>query len=290
MNEGNLRIPDDYICEGYRLGRWIGTQRYEYGRADHGNLTAERIQRLEKIGMIWDVNIWFWQEMYEALRKYREQNGHVRVPQSYVTPDGRKLGIWVNKQRMEYKKGSLTEKRRLLLEALGMIWQPELLRRGTWDDYFKLLEHYTAEHDGEFSDSHFVTADGRKLGVWLSNQRANYHTGKLLPERKRQLEELGIIWNVLEKEWLDHYAQAAQYYRRNGHLCLFSQRDGSAPKQLGTWLTNQRKAYYNQKLPSRQIKLLENIGMIWDVRDASWNTMYEEAAQYYRQHGDLQTV
>ena len=41
--------------------------------------------------------------MYQALERYLQKHGTARVPQSYVTEEGVKLGIWLNKVRMEYK-------------------------------------------------------------------------------------------------------------------------------------------------------------------------------------------
>ena len=49
---GNLLIPDKYVTEdNIKLGRWIGTQRGKYKKK---NLSIDKIELLEKIGMVWD--------------------------------------------------------------------------------------------------------------------------------------------------------------------------------------------------------------------------------------------
>ncbi|MDE7209884.1 MAG: Helicase associated domain protein, partial [Lachnospiraceae bacterium] len=71
---GNLEVPNGYICEDeYRLGKWISNQRSAYAawkRQDSGvegkekrdgmagerkKLSAEKIWKLEEIGMVWNA-------------------------------------------------------------------------------------------------------------------------------------------------------------------------------------------------------------------------------------------
>ena len=53
---GNLKIPKSYVTgAGLTLGAWINTQRRVKSGNISGNLTWEKIQKLNDIGMIWDV-------------------------------------------------------------------------------------------------------------------------------------------------------------------------------------------------------------------------------------------
>ena len=50
---GNLNIPQRYITEsGEKLGSWISDRRKAYNQ---GNLSQDRIDQLNSIGMIWDT-------------------------------------------------------------------------------------------------------------------------------------------------------------------------------------------------------------------------------------------
>lgn len=155
---GDLLIPGDYVRDGKRLGAWIGTQRTDYKKRVNPCFTQDRIERLNAIGMVWDAKESEWQRKYKALLTYAGSYSTVRVPQSYITPDGIKLGIWVNRLRMDHKKGRLKEEKKKLLEQIGMIWEPEILRRDMWDVKFDLLKGYVSpkwafEDSKEFQSS-----------------------------------------------------------------------------------------------------------------------------------------
>ena len=134
---GDLLVPNDYVCQGKRLGAWIGTQRMEYKSRTNPRFTQARVDLLNAIGMVWDVRQFQWNRMYQALERYLQKHGTVRVPQSYVTEEGVKLGIWLNKVRMEYKRGRLSQARQAQLEALGVVWEPEVLRRESWEHFLR---------------------------------------------------------------------------------------------------------------------------------------------------------
>ena len=134
---GDLVVPIDYVCQGKRLGAWIGTQRMEYKNRTNLRFTQARVDLLNAIGMVWDVRQFQWNRMCQALERYLQKHGTARVPQSYVTEEGGKLGIWLNKVRMEYKRGRLSQARQAQLEALGVVWEPEVLRRESWEHFLR---------------------------------------------------------------------------------------------------------------------------------------------------------
>eukprot|EP00559_Dactyliosolen_fragilissimus_P002589 CAMPEP_0184866516 /NCGR_PEP_ID=MMETSP0580-20130426/22723_1 /TAXON_ID=1118495 /ORGANISM="Dactyliosolen fragilissimus" /LENGTH=616 /DNA_ID=CAMNT_0027366247 /DNA_START=388 /DNA_END=2235 /DNA_ORIENTATION=- len=93
------------------------------------------------------ANAWF--DRFEELKKYKDEHGNCCVPQKYEKNPS--LGIWVNKQRMEYKllqdgqKSSMTQERLKALQELGFVWAK---RKGqaTWDAKFLQLLDYKKEH------------------------------------------------------------------------------------------------------------------------------------------------
>ena len=285
-DNGHLLIPGDYVCQGRRLGAWIGTQRQDYRTRTNREFTQERIDLLNAIGMVWDVRAFQWDLMCAELRRYRELYGSARVPQSYVTPEGRRLGIWLNGVRMDYKRGRLSEERRAQLEALGVVWTPETLRRGRWDRHFARLQAYVSQ-TGQLPSAKDLTDDGFQLGEWLSNQRRLGRAGRLSAARRQKLEALGVVWDVKEDIWLHRYRQARDYYLQHGHLSAYQHRSDALPAGLSQWLTAQRKARQAGALAGEKVRRLEEIGMVWDVRSDLWESFYRQAADYYRQHGHL---
>ena len=118
---GDLLIPQDYIVQGVRLGQWIGNLRNS--RKGHGSieLTTERINLLDSLGMVWDVNEYLWRQQYLLAEKYYKENGNLRIPVSYIS-NGYKLGSWLKNQKAAQKRGTLSIERIKLLEQIGIEW------------------------------------------------------------------------------------------------------------------------------------------------------------------------
>jgi hypothetical protein len=81
----------------------------------------------KQTGKLHAVFLCQWDEWFELLLKYGEENGHYNVPRGYEIPGtGRKLGRWLQNQRQHKKGGLLTEDRQLRLQTLvekgGLNW------------------------------------------------------------------------------------------------------------------------------------------------------------------------
>ena len=92
-------------------------------------------------------------------------------------------------------EGGLSDPQQSRLEALGMVWDP---LEQAWEESFRQLEAYKAEHGDCLVPVSYETADGFKLGGWVSEQRMKYQgkNGGLTPEQQSRLEELGMVWKV----------------------------------------------------------------------------------------------
>jgi Helicase associated domain len=111
--EGHCRVPLSHKENGFRLGQWVGNQR------NNKKIYAERRQRLDEIGFVWDHLAADWEDGLHCLRMYKEREGHCRVPQAHKE-NSFPLGRWVARQRQN--KDGLSEGRRQGLEELGFIW------------------------------------------------------------------------------------------------------------------------------------------------------------------------
>ena len=117
---GHVKVPAAYTDDdGYRLGAWLSKKRTQYKK---GALAPERVRVLEELGVAWDANEERWQTGYEHALLYFRANGHLRVPQGYVSPDGYELYRWLSATRSHRKAGRLDERRgRLLAELEGAL-------------------------------------------------------------------------------------------------------------------------------------------------------------------------
>jgi len=145
-----------------------------------------------------------WYDRFRELTKYKENHGNCMVPQKYEPNPS--LGIWVNKQRMEYKllqdgeKSSMTNERLSALQSIGFVWAK---RKGqaTWDAKYKQLQEYKATNGDCLIPTKY--AQDPALGRWVSTQREQYRLwkagderSKMTVEKVRLLEEAGFVWRL----------------------------------------------------------------------------------------------
>ena len=85
------------------------------------------MDRLNGWGFVWNENYtkWKdeakWEEYYSHLKKFYEDNNHIRVPDDHKIKDGHSLGNWVKEQRRI--KMSLSKEKIDRLNDLGFVWK-----------------------------------------------------------------------------------------------------------------------------------------------------------------------
>jgi hypothetical protein len=125
---------------------------------------------------------------FAHLQSYFNEYGHCRVPATYKTTDGYKLGQWVRIQRT-YRDG-LSESRRDRLNELDFVWDPHAEQ---WEEGFAHLEAFFRDHGHCRVAQSYKEADGYMLGRWAHKQRQAYRNGKLRNDRKARLDALGFF-------------------------------------------------------------------------------------------------
>ncbi len=123
---GNLLVNTHSLYKGQKLGQWINCMRIDYMNRETASqneaFTLERMQKLESIGMVWDVREWQWEQMYAAAKAFYEQHGHLKVTIEYDS----KLKKWLDNQRSAYRgypgRKPITKDHEDKLTAIGMIW------------------------------------------------------------------------------------------------------------------------------------------------------------------------
>lgn len=226
-----------------------------------------------------------WLQMYECAKQYFIKHGNLIVFINATDDETRKLYIWLSNQRLKYKSNALNQKKIELLEMLNINWNVY--------DYDVVSDFYR----------------GCNL---------------IVPE----IPEISEIVDSINKNpdisvaWLRMYECAKRFYLQYGNLAVpsvnnFQYNTGKNGEKLSNWILTQRQ---NRKLSRKQITLLEDIGMIWNVReyqrkkfwnryqepielviadipksdainnetnDHDWSLMYEVAKQYYLYYGHL---
>ncbi len=108
-------IPKDTVFEGQHLGTWVRTQRNAFKK---GTLPDERKVKLEKTGFVFDTYGARWEMHLGVYSRYVNEHGPGPVPANTVYED-EQVGTWVKTQRVEYRKGKLSDKRKAKLLAVN---------------------------------------------------------------------------------------------------------------------------------------------------------------------------
>ena len=198
IQNGHLRIPARYVTEdGVALGKWISNQRTKY-RNKSKDLSAEQIEQLSSIGMVWDDNQAQWQHHYSAAAKFYDENGHLNTPVGYMTDDGFALGNWISQLRSARRgisKTKLTDIQIAQLDAIGMVWEKQ--SDLAWKNGYQAAEKYYKQHGSIDIPSTYKTEDGFALGKWIERQKYAFNNPEksnavLTEERTTMLKKIGV--------------------------------------------------------------------------------------------------
>lgn len=159
-----------------------------------GKLASWKIEKLNALDFPWAANRDNWKIGFEHAKQYLEQNGNLKISQTFVTSDGYSLGFWLATQRQQYSKGKLNAHRIEFLEGIGFIWEPQ---EYAWNHgYAKALKYYEKHGCMDISAA-YVSESGFKLGEWVWGQNWLFLKGTLKPERQLLLENVGVDFNSL---------------------------------------------------------------------------------------------
>lgn len=297
---GDLLVPVRYRDKNdFALGEWIVYNRQRYLG---GNLTQNRIERLEAIGMVWSTSNDLWEQNYAAATQYYLEHGDLEVPIKYETPSGFGLGVWLGAQRAAHKAGELPQEQVERLDALGMDWTNRNDRK--WMSLYDVAAAYYHEHGNLNVPSEYVTPDGVLLGKWVARQRYAYlnpdrSSARVTPERKALLDKLGMVWEKYDP-WQERYDLALAYKTEHGDLEIPSVYKTEDGVWLGSWVNRQRQALNSgsSALSSERRKLLRTLfkgerrpsdpaADHGTVREANWERNFRSAARYARKYKHL---
>lgn len=297
---GDLLVPVRYRDKNdFALGEWIVYNRQRYLG---GNLTQNRIERLEAIGMVWSTSNDLWEQNYAAATQYYLEHGDLEVPIKYETPSGFGLGVWLGAQRAAHKAGELPQEQVERLDALGMDWTNRNDRK--WMSLYDVAAAYYHEHGNLNVPSEYVTPDGVLLGKWVARQRYAYlnpdrSSARVTPERKALLDKLGMVWEKYDP-WQERYDLALAYKTEHGDLEIPSVYKTADGVWLGSWVSRQRQVLNSgsSALSSERRKLLRTLfkgerrpsdpaADHGTVREANWERNFRSAARYARKYKHL---
>lgn len=226
-------------------------------------------------------------EKYALLRKYIEETGDVCVA-SKTKYQEYSLGEFVQEFRRDYKKNILPASIVSGLNELGFVWSVAV----SVYDYPDILAEYKKEF-GNLNIKAHQMYKGRNIGSIKHSLKQLYRNGKVPPDVKAKLDELGFNWelerpSVSFEKWV---SLLQEYAAEHGNLDI-PQKYVHKGYNLGSAVCTFRKAYHRGSLSKERFEILDAMGFVW--KDYSNNVSQEEKfklfAEYKAEFGALEGV
>jgi hypothetical protein len=241
-----------------------------------------------------------WEQRYDELVAFKETHGHLRVSPKNETSPG--LLRWRDRQRSEFRKGTLRADRTARLDALGLEW--EMTKRPAheyeyieerWERMFDQLVAHRAKHG--HCEVPVQWPENQSLSSWVQHQRRYHQDGQMPAARARRLEQLGFTWKSkkphLVRQWEERFAELVAFQRRHGHLRVTHRNEIS--DGLTEWRDNQRAHLRKGKLSAERKARLDALGFEWVPRGRTaygnadlWELRFGQLVAYQTMHGHCQ--
>ncbi|KAL7564259.1 hypothetical protein ACA910_014325 [Epithemia clementina (nom. ined.)] len=226
-----------------------------------------------------------WFQMYEELKKYKEEHGHCVVP---ANRKGGSLGIWVNNQRQSYEGlKTINSERFQLLEAIGFDWAVHK----EWNDMYEQLKKYKEKH------GHcLVPITEGHLGRWVASQRCQYNKTargvkdpKVLSERFELLTDIGFVWDVRDFRWTRNLEEFKNKFLASKRFPDADEKNDEDIK-LKRWIEEQWRGYRSFEswgsadsttqnrlaMTQNRFDRLTEVGFAEYMLEAHWTYTYEK--------------
>ena len=163
-----------------------------------------------------------------------------------------------------------------------------------WACMYSVAKRYYETHGNLEAEKRYITEEGYSLGTWLNTQRLVYAgkaRGILTDEQVEKLNAIGMRWeSVKDIAWEKNYFAAKEYFAEHGDLLPSVTDKAYHGVKLGRWVAQLRSyrksGICSAYLTDERIKLLDEIGMVWDVPDYLFEKNYAALLDYYKENGN----
>lgn len=164
----------------------------------------------------------------------------------------------------------------------------------SWECMYSVAKRYYETHGNLEVEKRYITEEGYSLGTWLNTQRLVYagkSRGILTDEQVEKLNAIGMRWeSVKDIAWEKFYTAAKEYFTEYGNLLPVVTDKAYHGVKLSRWIARLRNYRRNEicsaYLTNERIKLLDEIGMVWDVPDYLFEKNYAALLEFYRENGN----
>ena len=166
------------------LNDWVRHQRIKY---NNNKLTKNQIILLDKIDFVWNSYDAQWENQYNKLIAFYEENRNSNVPTCFK--QDKSLAMWVRTQRKAYINGLISNDKISRLEKIEFSWE---INNKKWESAFEKLKQYKQEFGNCNVPCEKIYKDF-KLGSWVNEMRKKGE--KISKDRIQKLNSMGFIWS-----------------------------------------------------------------------------------------------
>jgi len=210
-------VPNNTEYHGYNLGTWIANQRTAKKKE---TLSPEKIKLLEKAGIVWvikDRTIFSWDEAFDELKKYKEEFGHLYVPQNYINHQDIRLGAWITTLQRPRTINDMSQERKDKLNSIGFQWEDK--NQQNFDFLISQIKKYKEKFGHALIPFNYISDDFNpfasipfrkkntkyKLGEMLKRIYSTSTRGSFSEKQLLELQQLGVELDKTPPDFVNKY-------------------------------------------------------------------------------------
>lgn len=193
---------------------------------------------------------------------------------------------WIGGIKRDYESGVLSEEKIDALKEINFDFCKNYISFD-WTDYYETLVQYIQNNKDTNINSirRDVVYCELKLGEWLHRQRNDYAQGTMERDKINLLEEIGIIWNLVENSFYSNLEKLKSFIKEHKRYPKRTEESS-----LGQFMSDMRKAMKKGTLSENRINALNEIGFIWDKLEYEWQRKYDLCKEYKELYGIVPTT
>lgn len=282
----NISVPSS----NRSLYRWMVVQRKSFRDK---LLSDEQIKLLGKLGFNFETNKEdslgrIWNERFEELKKYFEEQGTSTVPRNHS------LYPFTASQRSRFKKKKLSKAQ--IDKLLSINFNFLLTRHDGYDKIWMKRYGDLVAFKNEYGHCNpsGKRKESKSLAQWVFWQRMEKKKNILKDFKIELLNKIGFSWKgeqsksiygLKNEQWLKKYQLLIEYKKQHNTTNV-----PQFHKELGRWVNDQRVHYNKGKLIKDRIDKLNTISFEWEVKNAKseklFNDRFNELVAFHKIYGN----
>mmetsp|Transcript_27298 Transcript_27298/g.40299 ORF Transcript_27298/g.40299 Transcript_27298/m.40299 type:complete len:600 (-) Transcript_27298:42-1841(-) len=310
---GHVNVP----IKEPQLGMWVSNQRSQlklYKTGKSSSMTVKRYQALMRLGFQWEIKPWHTKSkpslsqlksqierkcqaiekidatvmkptknktaktsLSELQRKYLAMRNSIPLKDASMTE--------AKKEPMRKKEPISTTVTTIIMKSSDDVPSCEELSTTTEEETMASTteeELSPASTPASSRPSSPTAASSSSRAASLSSE-----SSKPASSAMDSLLLLSVLSGEENKQWSKHVQKLEEFKRKHGHCNVpLKAHDG-----LGPWVKRQRYQYklYQKgeqaNMTEDRIRILEDIGFVWDLHETQWNKMFDELKAYKAKNG-----